>query len=261
MISDNAGLAPTVFRVAQSIIGALTVLIVAKFYNPEMQGYYFLILNIASFTAFFDFGMSSVLVVASAHALSQDNFKGMSMAGVVPETNLVLLARYAVNWGIRAAILAFLVIVPLGIWFISSSDFSQGSEWILPFITLVLFTSLAMFINYIFAILEGLAIIKEIYSVKVIQIVGGFCVFLIVLLTTGSMYAATMAPLMFCIIGTIWLVIYKTDFLRKVFVFESLFLVNRKLLSLQLRSTLGWFAGYSLVLIYIPIIFILQGPE
>lgn len=234
----------------------------AKYLTTIEQGFYYTFISLASVSLLFEFGLSSLLTTASAHEFIglKWGYKG-KVIGHLP-FKFIGLAQYAFKWYASAAILAFMVIITLGGWYISSSVLDAGVAWRGPWLLLMIATSIALLPIPMIAIAEGSGSVSEAYSVRLFQGVIGVAAALAVLYNGGGLYAAAMPPLGAAMVGCLWLLLKKRCFLIQIFLegCEGT-LACKDLLSVQWRAAISWLAGYTLVLMYVPLLFKTQGPE
>lgn len=240
--------------------GVLVLAFAAKYLSPSQQGYYFTYVSLASLSLLFEFGLSSVLTSASAH-----KFIGLSWGAggsvVGPEANKFIdLARYALKWYACAGLFTLLIICPLGGWYISSAAFDGEVTWIKPWILLMIVTSIALLPSPMIFIVEGSGHIFESYFVRLLQSIFGGAAVLAVLFFGGGLYAAAMPGLGAAIIGGLWLFLKKRALLSQIFnEAQQVGFAHMDLLTLQWRSTISWLAGYTMVLMYVPLLFKTHG--
>lgn len=248
-------------KLCQLMTGLFVMFFAAKYLTASEQGFYYTLVSIASLSLLFELGLSSVLVNASAH-----EFAGLMWdrsGRVIGEKafTFIGLADYAFKWYLYAAILSFFVVTLLGGGYISSATLDVEMQWQWPWLLLMVATSIGLLPTPLIVMLEGAGGISESYFVRLLQCLVGGGAALIVLYKGGGLYAAAMPAVGSATIGVLWMVLKKRYFVIQVLMgYRKAVGARKSLLSVQWRAAVSWLAGYAMVLMYVPLLFRVQGP-
>jgi O-antigen/teichoic acid export membrane protein len=249
-----------IHRFWQSIAGAITLFFLAHFLTPIEQGYYYTLSSIAALYMVFDMGLGNVLIQFSAREFVRLSWGKAGKVKGISKSKLLTLIKLSIIWYGLAAII-FLLIYPVGIYYIDSSNSQLSYDWHLAWFLLVLSVSILLLILPILSITEGSGRITEVYILRLLQGIIGSIFIWIVLINNGGLYAVVMIPLCSAIIAVIWLIIRMRNTLIQAFQLKSNKLNWRsEVWPLQWRVGTSWFSGYVLVLMHAPILFYTQGP-
>lgn len=251
-------------RLLQGLYGLITIAMLTKFMDSSEQGWYYSLVSLSSFFTVFDLGLSVVLVQIASHYFSLNRWgeKGV-VHGEGRDLFLTLLNKVSKFYFFLAFLFSFFLI-PIG-FFIFSHKSANASfanlSWQLPWIFLVLATSLNILLLPFFSILEGTGSIKEVYIVRIIQVsLASFLCWLVISMG-GVLWAATIAPAVAFSVSLIWIVKKKPGLIFFSRTLKSIdFAWSKDIWPLQWRVGLTWLSGYLITQIYTPILFYFSGP-
>lgn len=140
----------------QLLGGAVTVFLIAQFYTPELQGYYYTFASLLALQSFFELGLTLVIVNLASH-----EWAGLALASnqriigdARAKSRLISLGRMIAGMYAVAAT-AFIACVGLaGYWFLSAKDVGE-IDWIVPWFTLVTLTGVLLWMLPLNSLLEG----------------------------------------------------------------------------------------------------------
>jgi O-antigen/teichoic acid export membrane protein len=260
VLRSNSSFIILLQRSWQAIAGVVTLVLVTHFLSPTEQGYFYTLSSIAALYMALDMGLSTVLIQFSAR-----EFIGLSWGntGTVQgdlQSRFLTLIMLSIRWYGLAAII-FLLIYPVGVYFIGNGNEPFGYDWHIPWAILVVSTAILLLSLPILAIIEGSGRISEIYFLRLIQGFIGSIAIWIVLVNDGGLYAVAVLPLFSAIIAIIWIFIRQRNVLIQSFkVNNSDFSWGSEVWPLQWRVSASWLSGYALVLMHTPLLFNTQGP-
>jgi len=148
-------------RVWQLIVGFAILYAISSSFSKEIQGYYYVVLSLLAMQAFFELGMSVVIMTFSAHQWAFLKFDNKQIQG--DECHISKLSdifKKSVRWYGVAAILYILIITPVGYFILSE----QGSaiSWESPWIISIILSAILVFLQPLYSILEGCGMIEQV---------------------------------------------------------------------------------------------------
>ena len=245
----------------QGLSGLITIILVARFLSPELQGWYYSFLSVAAFYTLFDLGLSIVIVQLTAH-LFVDLKWGKKGKAEGPSVSRFREFTFQIFKHYRLLAIAFILIaVPGGYYFFSLQPSAEGISWKFAWLGLALATAGSIMTIPALAIVEGSGRIKEVYSVRLSQGVAGSIACWIMLSIGGNLWAAVMPALTGVVTVILWLLFKRPRTLvtqqNKI---DQGLRWKTEIWPLQWKIGLTWFSGYLLTAIYTPILFHYQGP-
>lgn len=247
-------------RLWQGLAGFLTVLIVAQYLSLIEQGWYYTFLSIAALYSIFEMGLSAVLVQISAHLFTQIRWSGQGLVEGHGIKEFASFATQAFKSFTRMATVFCVVMLVFGsLYFYSKS--SNSYEWLFPWLFLVGFTAINMWLLVFFSIIEGSGKIKEVYWIRFLQgFLGAIGCWLCLYLGLG-LWAAVAAPLVSAVLAVTWLSFKFPKILgnfRKINNSND-FLWREKVWPIQWRVALGWVGNYLMSQLSTPVVFYYHG--
>ena len=249
-------------RLWQAISGLILVGFLTHYLSVVQQGWYYSFLSLSSLFTIFDLGLSVVLLQLAAHYFfgHQWGEKGL-IHGKNADQFLSLLSQSS-HLYLKLGCVFCLVMIPAGIIFfgLKSNNFNLIGPWHIPWIILIVATTLNIFLLPVFSVIEGSGSIKEIYSIRLIQGVLGSLACWIVLVNGGVLWAATMIPLCAFLVGILWTLFRYSTLLQDAFKQKGHHIRwSKEVWPFQWRIGLSWLSGYLLTQIYTPILFYYHG--
>ena len=141
----------TVARAIQAVGGFVTIFLVAHFMSQEEQGYYYTFNSILSIQMFVELGLGGIITQFIAHEFAFLRIKNNQIEG--GETHLAKLAsltRFFAKWYVVAAFLLFVILFLIGFSFFQSYSTNDTIEWRLPWLILIIATSLNLLLSPLF---------------------------------------------------------------------------------------------------------------
>lgn len=151
------------------IAGPVTMVLIASWFSPETQGYYYTFASLIGLSQFVELGLSLVLSNFSAHEWSHLSLAGDGRIAGDPaaRARLAGLSRFSIRWfGAGAAI--FVLLVGIGGAFFLSSRQELGTAWLGPWVVLCVLAAGQLLLSPVWAILEGCNQIEKVYRFRLI---------------------------------------------------------------------------------------------
>ncbi len=247
-------------RLINSLAGLLTIFFILKFLSLDTQGYYYTFLNLAGFSVFFEFGLSTLILQYVSHHMGH-----LTFSSNVPEGDNVALddlLTFIGNILRLGSILAFVMFLALSI--IGGMVFSWNHVLLLPWILFVFLTSLNFVLNVMVNVVEGAGKISEIARIRFFASLISAPV-LWALITAGfNVYALSGQMMVSCLIVGVWLFVkYKQLFWMSLLLKsrQKLFMFIRSIFPLQSKLSISFLCNFIGTQAMVPIAFALGYVE
>ncbi len=250
-----------------ALSGLAVTVLVALCLTPQLQGWYYAFVSLATVYTLFDMGLAQVLMSVApklgglqgeaAVSTSSDQFK-----------SLMRQSARLYSW----LGLAYLVlIIPAGIMFFWSgtrADPIPRAEWLWPWISLVTATSAGIALMPFLALIEGGGKVTEVALLRLSQGIVGSLACWWLLWHGAGLWAVVMVPLVGVMVTGTWLKLRYPDLLVIAFDHGKELMRNAtqnslawstEVWPLQWRFGMSWLASYMLTQIYTPMLFYLSG--
>jgi len=244
----------------------ITLYLIAKFFSPSEQGYYYTFGSILSTSVFLELGLGFVLTQFASHefAYLSWNSDGSLTGDENSLSRLLSILRKSLKWYGILSIIFFIVLVPVGIKFFDSNSNSGSVHFILPWIFLVIFNSFGLFIYPILTIIEGCGKVAEIQRIKFYQLFfGAFSVWIIIFLH-GTLLAASILAFTNFLVSAVWInhnfrgLLLQLKLKSPKFNYHQISW-HKEILPMQWRIALSWMSGYFIFQLFNPLLFKYQS--
>src|SRR5882724_1207494 len=154
--------------------GPITVLLLAHFFTPKEQGYFYTFASVMALQVFLELGFAQCIVQFASHEFAHLRFlPGGALEGDPrARSRLISLGRLSLKW---YAVMSLLVVVGIGLgghWFFSLKN-DPSVAWSLPWWSLCLVTGFALAIMPVGALLEGCNQLPFIYGLRTLTAMMG----------------------------------------------------------------------------------------
>lgn len=240
--------------------GVITVLAIAYNLTPAEQGWYYAFQSVAAIYILFDFGLSALIVQVTAKeamglALAADG--ELIGDGAPRAAGFIKGVQRWYNYSAAAC----WILLPVGALVFQGRASSLASNWIWPWVLLVLSTSASQIVSPWPFILEGLGQIREAYLLRLGQGIVGSVLVWAALFWGASIYAAAMRPLAITVVAIAWFTLTRPRLLRQIWAGNTAaFAWKDQISGLHGRTAVSWVAGYVLIHLYVPVLFSASGP-
>lgn len=263
---ERATLYAMASRLWGSTAGLLTAVLVAWFFTPELQGYYFTFLSLLTLQTFAELGFGELLQQFVSHEWA----KTVSTDPGERERSLSRLAalfRFSLRWyGGVALLLCAALGIAGSIYF---RTFPHGSDdrtisWELAWWIAVAVTALSVLLTPVFSLLEGANRVERVHGVRLGQgLASRIAGFLAIAFGCGLFTIAVTRIVSFLVgisgLGREALGIARR--LRRAPVDREAISYRIELWPLQWKFALSWLSGYLLYSLFTPVLFAFHGPE
>ena len=250
-----------------ALSGLAVTVLVALCLTPQLQGWYYAFVSLATVYTLFDLGLAQVLMSV---APKLGGLQGSGSQTVNTDQFKSLMRQSARLYGWLG--LAYLVlIIPAGILFFWSGTRTEPipqTEWLWPWISLVTATSAAIALMPFLALIEGGGKVTEVALLRLSQGIVGSLACWWMLWQGAGLWAVVMIPSVGVVATSIWLKLRYPDLLVQAYdsgkemmrhSTQNSLAWSTEVWPLQWRFGLSWMASYMLTQIYTPILFYLSG--
>lgn len=247
-------------RLWQGLAGFLTVVVVANYLSLIEQGWYYTFLSVAAMYSIFEMGLSAVLVQMSAHLFTKIRWANQGLVEGRGAKEFASFFTQAFKSFTRMAIIFSVAMLIFGsLYFYSKSSDDYG--WIMPWIFLVVFTAINMWMLVFFSVIEGGGKIKEVYWVRFLQGFFGAIGCWLCLYFGFGLWAAVISPLVSAALAVTWLLLRFPRVLENFQKnnFANDFAWRERVWPIQWRVAIGWVGNYLMSQLSTPVVFYYHG--
>ena len=252
-------------RVIQSFTGIVNIFFIATFLTREEQGFYYTFGSILGIQIFFELGFTGIMTQYVAHEVAylklDENciYQGPELY----KSRLTSLIRFCVKWYAVVAVLFFLIVNMVGIFYFNK--FGQTEEvidWRTPWLILTISTAIKLFQSPFTAIFTGLGNVKEMNKITFYQ----------QLIVPISQWILFFCGLRLYVIGiasflsvVVWFLYVVSTNLSKVFVelfkgaFSEKISYVKEIFPYQWKIALSWISGFFIFQLFNPVLFATEG--
>lgn len=251
-------------RIWSLATGVITLLLIAKYFSPSVQGFYYTFLSLTAVQVFFELGLTQVVIQFAAHEWAHLSFSPTGHIEGEPAalSRLASLAHFVNKWFAIASVLFFIGIVGAG-WF-AFYDAKMQVPWRWPWVSLCVVVAIDLGTLPLWSLLEGCNQIKSVYGLRLVRAVINSIIAWVAISLGASLWALPVSNAISLAIVTSIL------FRRHGRFFESLWVAKpsgRDVISwrgelwpMQWRIAVSWLSGYLYFSLFVPVLFKYQGP-
>jgi O-antigen/teichoic acid export membrane protein len=261
---DRAVLFAVLGRASNMGAGLITTVLIAVFFSPELQGYYYTFGSVLAFQVFAELGLGTVLISYASHEWARLALDADGRVSGDPDavSRLASLGKFALGWYLAAGAVLTLVLAAGGLFFFARAG-EPGFPWRAPWIALCVVTGLNLCALPIWALLEGCNQVSRVYGYRAVQyLASGVAAWLAIVLGAGLWVAA--------VTSTAGLVVTAAAVGRRYRKFIATVLFSRPqgsrlswrvdIWPMQWRIAASWIGGYFMFSLFTPVLFHYQGP-
>jgi hypothetical protein len=154
--------------------GLVTTLLIASFFPPEMQGYYYTFFSVLALQVFAELGLGIVISSYASHEWAKLAFDqhGNVTGDEDAFSRLTSLGRFALRWYLAAGAAVTIALTIGGFFFFGSTGWNQVSVWGAPWAVLCVVTGVNTCFMPIWALLEGCNQVSNVYAYRLVQSVA-----------------------------------------------------------------------------------------
>jgi hypothetical protein len=257
------------YRFWSVIAGGITIILVPLCLSSIQQGYYYTFASILALQVFFELGMGQVVIQFVAHEAAhiRMNEHGEYAGDARSLSRMYSLWHFLRRWYLVAA-LGFLPLVSVAGWYFFGGSELPWQQWLVPWLIMVGATAYNFTLSWKIAIIEGFALVRQVYLLRLRQSMVSFVLMWAVLICGFNLWAAMVVPAVTVIYSSWWL---RSPKIRTIFLQiakkhseghkNEEYRVNWKteILPFQWRIAVSWISGYFLFQLFAPAIFKYHG--
>lgn len=244
--------------------GLISLLIIATFFTPEIQGYYYTFFTLLALQTFVELGLGIVIQQFASHEWAKLSFnnEGKIVGDLNALSRLSSIAKVGVKWfAIGGVSLSFGLSIGGYVFFSTSPDLHVN--WVAPWFALCLLTGITILLQPVWSLLEGCNQVRELYTFRFAQGIIANIVAWSAIMLGAQLWTVTISSLSGLICAVYFLNKYYTSFLKTLLFSEhdgQIVKWTTDLLPMQWRIALSWISGYICFSLFTPVLFKFHGP-
>lgn len=260
---DPAVLYGFITRIWTIAAGPVNLLLIARFFTPPVQGFYYTFGSLVGWTAFLELGLGTVVQQFASHEWAHLSLgaDGEIAGDVHAAGRLAALARIAVRWYAAAAIVSAVALGAGGAFFLGRHS-EPGVSWLAPWIVLVLTSAGAVALLPGWTILDGCDQLVRTNRARAAMVIGSSLALWTTILCGGGLWASAAAMVVnLAVTVTFFRASYSRFFrsLRRIPAAHAGVDWRHELWPLQWRIALSWLSGYFIFSLVTPVLFSVRG--
>ena len=251
-------------RLITAVGSILTLSLIALFLTKDEQGFYYTFGSILAIQVFFELGFNGIISQFAAHEsahISSYNCTEESLEHKA-QSRLSSLLHFCIRWFSIGSIAIFFILLVVGFFFFSKYGSGDNVNWKIPWLILVINTSLSFMISPLLSFLEGIGRIKDVSKIRLYRQLFNLIILWSLLALGGGLLSAPIAGVCSFIL-TILLLLF-TDFrpiLIKIYGLIGEWKISYKyeIFPYQWKIAISWISGYFIFQLFNPILFATEG--
>ncbi len=245
----------------------ITILLISKYFTPAEQGYYYTFANILSISILLELGLGVILMQFASHEYAYLSWSDGGTLTGNPESlsRLLSIMRKGLKWYGFLSVALLIILIPVGLYFFGSNSESGKVNYALPWLFLVVFSTLNLFLYPVVNIIEGCGKVVELQKMRLYQALLGALSIWLVIVSKGNLLAASMVAVSNFAVSIAWIYMNFKGLIRQVLMTTGSSLLTqvawrREVLPMQWRIALSSISGYMLSQLFNPLLFRYQSP-
>ncbi len=244
------------YRVWLIVAGGVSVVGIPFWFNGVEQGYFYTFSSLIAAQVLFELGTTFVITQLTAHE--------MGRGGQEPVNQRVAeILAFSNTWFFYAALLFVLLIGVSGVVFFWQTGHLEPSEWLIPWLLLVVVNAFIVRQMSQLSLLEGAGQFGQVARLRFAQSLAGNLIMWALLFSGAKLWALPVLPIVMVLMTAFWL--KKHPFIQSLHVALDRGVLKsiqwkKDILPMQWRIALSWASGYFIFQALIPIVFAKLGP-
>jgi hypothetical protein len=243
-------------RVWQLFGGAITLLMMVKYFDLKMQGMYYAFASVIAMQSFFELGFNILIVNQCSHEWSKLRLTaGGQLAGDGDAlSRLISFGRLLFRWYGAASLLFVLAITTVGTAFLAHKK-APGVDWQEPWIVVAVLSGLLLWTLPFNAVLEGCNQVAAVNRFRLIQAIAASGSVWVVMWQGGGLWAAVAATAARLGCDLCFLLVWYRRFFRAFWQPAAGAIVDWRgeILPLQWRLAVGAVFGFFAYFLFVPV--------
>lgn len=260
---DRAVVFIVLTRVWQILAAPVTLLLIVRYFSPEMQGYYYTLGSLLALQTFFELNLQLVIVSVVSHEWShlELDADGRIVGDPRALSRLVSIGRLIFKWYAVAASL-FVVTVSIGGYiFVSASSRSAVHYWQGPWLAWVFLTGLTLWLLPFNALLEGCNQLAAVNRLRLSQAFFSSLVLWLTISAGGGLWAGVAAATIVVLRDAYMLLVQFRKFFEPFYRFPTREVVvwSTEIWPMQWRLAVSGVCQYFAFSLFNPVMFSAHG--
>jgi hypothetical protein len=245
-----------------ALAGAVTMLLVALYFSPQVQGYYFTFYSLVAMQLLVELGLTTVIINFTSHEwvkLSL-NSKGMIEGDINALSRFKSLFIVGMRWYSIGAIIFTVVVGSIGYVFFSHAP-QVGINWSLPWLIFCFLGGINFVVLPIFAFLEGSNQISQVYFYRfILEIVRSVAMW-ICILQGAALWTLSMSLFSAICWSVLYLLANYVNYFKSIIAAKVTIKINwwKEVWPMQWRLAVSWLSGYFFFYLFTPVLFFSHG--
>tara|TARA_Y100000389_G_scaffold205114_1_gene263395 strand:+ start:11325 stop:12599 length:1275 start_codon:yes stop_codon:yes gene_type:complete len=249
-----------VYRIIHALLAIMTLYFITQYLTLEEQGWYYTFLSFSALIYLFDFGLSIALVHVSS--IEFVKLKWGVNGSIVGKSSKKYQEFINISFTkyLKIGVLYFIIILPFGLLFFNDNETAKNFFWHIPWTIHVILSVLSLLCLPYLSIIEGSGNIKEIYNLKIIQILIGSIMCCLLIYLKFPLLAPSMLLLSISVVTFLWLLFYRKNNLPKITNNSNHYSWEKNINSFKNKVGITFLGSYLFVQIYTPVLFYFEDP-
>ena len=244
--------------------GLVTTLLIAVYFAPDLQGYYYTFQAVLAVQAIAELGLGSVLTYYASHewaklALDRDREVTGDPDAL---SRLISLGRFSLKWYLMASAVMTLVLATGGLFFFGTAG-DPGFPWKAPWIVLSVVTGLNLCAVPVWALLEGCNQVSHVYGYRIVQYVASSVTAWVAIYLGAGLWVASAIGVAGLLAMTLTVGRRYGKLIRTILLAQPKgprLSWRTDIWPMQWRIAMSWVGGYFVFSLFAPVLFHYQGP-
>jgi O-antigen/teichoic acid export membrane protein len=246
------------------VAGLITTLLIASFFPPELQGYYYTFLSVLALQVFAELGLGTVISAYASHEWAKLAIDAQGRVSGDPDalSRLISLGGFALRWYLAAAAVVAIFLTLGGFVFFGSTGWDQVSVWGWPWAVLCLVTGINLCFMPVWALLEGCNQVSNVYVYRLIQSVASSTAAWVGIYLGAGLWVTSIIGIAGLMAMVVTVGRTYSEFIRTImFGHPAGPHLNWRvdILPMQWRVSLSWLSGYFTFSLFTPVLFHYHG--
>ncbi len=250
-------------RLWSLLAGPIGIFLVTTRLTQVEQGLYYTFGSILALKIFLELGLIYIIIQFAAQEAAHLKWEnGVLIGNTDSKSRLSSLMRLASKWYTAVAVLMLVLILPIGLYFFDKPGV-ENIQWRIPWILMVLASSLGIIGSPLMAILEGCGKVVEVTRVRMFEGMALGIILWIGLIFGFKLYALALSAFAGFAVPASWMLFKKLSFFKDIYCSKKSAEISWKeeLIPLQWRIAVTWISGYFAYQLFTPLIFAANGHD
>lgn len=244
--------------------GGILIILIPLYLTAPEQGYFFTFASLIAMQVFFELGFNYVVVQLIGHEMAHVTINNNRLEGDNNSISRIYsLISLLKKWYAIISLIFFVIVFFAGFYFFKHNGNLMLYDWLPGWTLLVFFSSVNLFISPFLAVLEGLGLVGQVATIRLIQSIVGYTALSILFICKLGLISIPAVTGTAALFSTV-LVLRKYG--KLLFRPELNNLLSSEKISwykeifpFQWKIALSWLSGYFIFQLFNPMLFAHQG--